>query len=262
MSDSSSPLHSAKMAPILKVLGDRFPEYDKDRLTAFIVCKNVLVDGQLCTDPKAKISPGVPIRFTFDKFVSRGGLKLEHALAQWRIDVSGLVMLDAGSSTGGFTDCLLQRGAKLVHSVDVGFNQLDWKLRTDARVIVHEKQNIMTLEALDPTPQAAVCDLSFRSIKGAASHILSLCGGTWLISLIKPQFEVPRWQENFFGVVEDPDLLERTMRNVHQALEEDGVGIKKLIRSPITGRKGNMEYLALLMLGPGMDEAEFMDTLQ
>ncbi len=171
-------------------------------------------------------------------------------------------MLDAGSSTGGFTDCLLQRGAKLVHSVDVGFNQLDWKLRTDARVIVHEKQNIMTLEALDPTPQAAVCDLSFRSIKGAASHILSLCGGTWLISLIKPQFEVPRWQENFFGVVEDPDLLERTMRNVHQALEEDGVGIKKLIRSPITGRKGNMEYLALLMLGPGMDEAEFMDTLQ
>ncbi len=74
MSDSSSPLHSAKMAPILKVLGDRFPEYDKDRLTAFIVCKNVLVDGQLCTDPKAKISPGVPIRFTFDKFVSRGGL--------------------------------------------------------------------------------------------------------------------------------------------------------------------------------------------
>lgn len=251
-----------KLLPVLKVLAERYPEHGKDRLTAFIVCRNVLVNGDLCTDPHAKVPQDAAIRFTSDKYVSRGGLKLEHALQSWRLDVSGLVMLDAGSSTGGFTDCLLQHGAELVHSVDVGFNQLDWKLRTDDRVQVHEKQNIMTLESLDPPAAAAVCDLSFRSIKGAASHILSLCGGAWLVSLIKPQFEVPRWQEDFFGVVEDRQLLEQVMLNVYQALREDGIGIHGLLRSPITGRKGNTEFLALLTPRPGMDEAAYLDSFR
>ena len=157
------------------------------------------------------------MEISFPKYVSRGGFKLEKALSEFGMDVTGLVMLDAGSSTGGFTDCLLQNGAKAVHSVDVGFNLLDFKIRNDSRVVVHEKQNIMTLtkEALVPAPQAAVADLSFRSIKGAASHILDLVGDTWLIALIKPQFEVPKWQENFFGVVDDPDLMRQTLTNVY-----------------------------------------------
>lgn len=260
MASSSS---RGKLSPILKVLSEQYPEYDKDRLTAFVVCRNVLVNGELCSDPRAKIPQDCSIRFTTDRYVSRGGLKLEHALETWKLDVSGLVVLDAGSSTGGFTDCLLQHGAKLVHSVDVGFNQLDWKLRADDRVLVHEKQNIMTLGRLVPSAEAAVCDLSFRSIKGAASHILSLCGGTWLVSLIKPQFEVPRWREDFSGVVEDPSLMEEIMLNVHHALSEDGVGIHRLLRSPITGRKGgNTEFLALLTLEPGMDEPTFRTIFQ
>lgn len=259
---SSARSSRPRSLPVLKVLADRYPEYDKDRLTAFVVCRNVLVNGELCTDPRAKVPEDGAVRFTFDRYVSRGGLKLEHALEGWKLDVTDLVMLDAGSSTGGFTDCLLQHGARLVHSVDVGFNQLDWKLRTDRRVRVHEKQNIMTLERLEPPPQAAVCDLSFRSIKGAASHILSLCGGSWLVSLIKPQFEVPRWQEGFSGVVEDHGLLEQVMVDVYRALRADGVGIHGLSRSPITGRKGNTEFLALLTLRPGMDEDAYLHAFR
>ncbi len=119
------------------------------------------------------------------------------------------MILDAGSSTGGFSDCLLQNGAKAVHCVDVGYNQLDYSLRVKENVYVHEKQNIMNLDSLDPKPQGSVCDLSFRSISGAASHILKLCDNSFLICLIKPQFEVPRWKVDFTGVVDDLDFFKR-----------------------------------------------------
>ncbi len=210
---------------LLQALCQQYDEYTKDQLTAYIVCRNVLVDGGvLSTDPKQLVPSTATFSFTFDAYVSRGGYKLEHALNEFSLDVrGGLVILDAGSSTGGFTDCLLKRGAALVHSVDVGgYNQLDWKLRTHDQVQVHERQNIMTLEVLEPPCDAAVCDLSFRSIAGAASHILSLCNNTWLVSLIKPQFEVPKGLEDFNGVVEDPAVLMEVMLRVFDLLEEDG----------------------------------------
>ena len=224
------------------------PEMTKDQAGALVSCRNVYINGELCTDPKQMFRSDSIVEISFPKYVSRGGFKLEKALSEFGIDVSGLVMLDAGSSTGGFTDCLLQNGAKAVHSVDVGFNLLDFKIRNDARVYVHEKQNIMTLqkEDINPPAEAAVADLSFRSIKGAASHILDLVGNTWLIALIKPQFEVPKWQENFFGVVEDPDLMRQTLTNVYENLQQDGVGILRATVSPIKGHKGNTEFLALL----------------
>jgi 23S rRNA (cytidine1920-2'-O)/16S rRNA (cytidine1409-2'-O)-methyltransferase len=192
--------------------------------------------------------PKSSVDVIFPKYVSRGGFKLEKALKEFGLDVTGLVMLDAGSSTGGFTDCLLQNGASAVHSVDVGFNLLDYKIRNDARVVVHERQNIMILEKQDivPAAQAAVADLSFRSIKGAASHILDLVGHTWMVALIKPQFEVPRWQENFFGVIEDPALMRSTLEGVYENLTSDGIGILHATVSPIKGHKGNTEFLALL----------------
>ena len=226
----------------------RNPEMTKDQASALVSCRNVYINGELCTDPKQTFKPDSVVEISFPKYVSRGGFKLEKALEEFKIDVTGFVMLDAGSSTGGFTDCLLQNGAKAVHSVDVGFNLLDFKIRNDSRVHVHEKQNIMTLqkEDIDPAAEAAVADLSFRSIKGAASHILDLIGDTWLIALIKPQFEVPKWQENFFGVVEDPDLMRQTLTNVYENLSQDGVGILKATVSPIKGHKGNTEFLALL----------------
>lgn len=247
---------------LLQALCQQYDEYTKDQLTAYIVCRNVLVDGVLSTDPKQLVSSHATFSFTFDTYVSRGGYKLEHALDKFSLDVNGLVMLDAGSSTGGFTDCLLKRGATLVHSVDVGYNQLDWKLRTNEQVQVHERQNIMTLEDLDPPCDAAVCDLSFRSIAGAASHILSLCNNTWLVSLIKPQFEVPKGLEDFNGVVEDPEVLLDVMLRVFDLLEEDGVGIHELTKSPLKGHKGNVEFLALLKSEVGMDKNSFSSRVK
>ncbi len=247
---------------VLQLLRLKNPDMTKDQASALVSCKNVYVNGELCTDPKQTFKADSSVDIIFPKYVSRGGFKLEKALKEFGLDVTGLVMLDAGSSTGGFTDCLLQNGAKAVHSVDVGFNLLDFKIRSDARVIVHEKQNIMTLEmqALDPAPQAAVADLSFRSIHGAATHILDLVGHSWIVALIKPQFEVPKWQENFFGVIEDPDLLRSTLTSVYENLSSDGIGVYRATMSPIRGHKGNREFLALLKDGICMDCQTFLDA--
>ncbi len=252
-----------KKRPLLQLLMHQYGKvYTKDQLTAFIACKNVYANGELTTDPRQPFSEDATLSLSFEQYVSRGGYKLEHALDEFALSVKNLVMLDAGSSTGGFTDCLLQRGAKLVHSVDVGYNQLDWRLRTDARVLVHEKQNIMTLEELEPPCQAAVCDLSFRSIGDAASHILSLAGDTWLVALIKPQFEVPKDLEHFTGVITDNDLLVEVMQTVRTFLSEEGVGIHSLVMSPLTGHKGNREFLALLKKSEGLGGPSFTGRLQ
>lgn len=245
-----------KISLLMKLLQD-YPEYTKDQLTAFIICKNVKVNGELLAFPKEKVDIESNISFTFDKFVSRGGYKLEAALKAFNIDVKDKTILDAGSSTGGFTDCLLQHGAKSVHSVDVGYNQLDWKLRTDERVYVHEKQNIMNLMELDPPATGAVCDLSFRSISGAASHILNISGKNFLLCLIKPQFEMPRWEEDFSGVIKSKSLLKDIMMHVYEILEEDGIGIQSLILSPIKGRKGNIEFLSYLTLEKGLSKKSY-----
>lgn len=247
----------AKKIPLLLKLIQDYPEYTKDQLTAYIICKNVKVNGELLALPKEKIDADSNISFTFDKYVSRGGYKLEAALKAFNIDVRDKVMLDAGSSTGGFTDCLLQHGAKMVHSVDVGYNQLDWRMRTDDRVVVHEKQNIMTLKELDPPAQGAVCDLSFRSISGAASHVLDISGNNFLLCLIKPQFEMPRWQQDFSGVVKSKELLKDIMIHVYEILTEDSIGVQSIILSPIKGRKGNTEFLSHLTLEKGLNIDEY-----
>lgn len=249
-----------KKKPILDLLVSAFPDHSREELSALLLCRNVLVDGVVCGDCKAKFPPGCHLSFSAEKYVSRGGYKLEKALDFFSIPVAGRVFLDAGSSTGGFTDCLLQRGATLVHAVDVGTNQIDWRLRSDRRVIVHERQNIMTLErqALDPPAECAVCDLSFRSIVGAASHILSLCGDSFVVSLIKPQFEVPRGIPDFDGVIRDESLLLSVMESVYRHLAEEGVSVENVVRSPLTGRKGNVEFLALLSHRPGLDRETFL----
>lgn len=248
----------AKTVVAIQLARQFFPQYDTDRLQAFFACRNVWISDELVTDSHQKVPSDAEVEIRLnEKYVSRGGLKLEHALEAFGFDVSGKVMLDAGSSTGGFTDCLLQHGAALVHSVDVGYNQLDYTLRKNPRVQVHERQNIMTLGSLDPEADAAVADLSFRSISGAASHILSLVREQALIALIKPQFEVPKWQADFDGVVKDQALLCEVMMNVRQTLEKDHTGIERITVSPIKGRKGNVEFLALLGPGSGMDEQAF-----
>lgn len=219
---------------------------NKDKAAALVSCKNVYVNGELCTDTKALFKDDATVEILFEKYVSRGGFKLEKALNEFSVNPSGKTVLDAGSSTGGFTDCLLQNGAKCVHCVDVGYNLLDFKIRNDKRTVVHEKQNIMLVDSLNPRPDFAVADLSFRSIHGAASHILDLTKDRFLIALIKPQFEVPRWQEDFFGVIDDPALMKETLVNVWESLDKENVGIFAATVSPIKGHKGNTEFLAIL----------------
>ncbi len=247
----------AKKIPILQKLKEEYPQYNKDELTAFVMCKNVFVNNELVSNNKVLVDKDSKIELSLNKYVSRGGFKLEKALEIFDFDVRDKVILDAGSSTGGFSDCLLQNEAKLVHCVDVGYNQLAWKLRNDDRIIVHEKQNIMHLESLDPQPSLAVCDLSFRSVKNAASHILSLCKDSKLICLIKPQFEIAKFEESFSGVVEDNILLKSTLMHVFDILKDDNVYVKDIILSPIKGRKGNVEFLSLLDKDNGISRSLF-----
>lgn len=231
---------------VVQLLRNSDSSLDKDKAEALVVCRNVYVNGELCTDPKQLFDKSSEVEVLFPKYVSRGGFKLEKALETFNFSVKGLVVLDAGSSTGGFSDCLLQNGAKTVHCVDVGYNLLDFKVRNDERTVVHEKTNIMAVESLDPPADVAVADLSFRSIRGAATHLLNLTKQRQVIALIKPQFEVPKWQENFTGVIQDPELLKETLTNVYGILKKENVGIVNAVVSPIKGHKGNTEFLALL----------------
>ena len=186
------------------------------------------------------------------RFVSRGGEKLDPILTQWNINPEGLVFIDAGSSTGGFTDCLLKRGAILVYAVDVGYNQLDYTLRNDERVRVYERTNIMSLDdaSLDPRPDAAVSDLSFRSILGASSRLLRLVSQGWLIGLVKPQFEWRNPEDDFDGVIRRNDVLLRVLSDLVNQLWENGCYVTRIALSPIRGRKGNREFFCLLKQKP------------
>lgn len=228
---------------LLELLISRYPQYTRDQLTAFVVCRNVVVNDEISTDPKSLWNEDATLELQFKGSVSRGGAKLEHALATWNLDVANLILLDAGASTGGFTQCLLRKGAAQVHAVDVGYNQLDYSLRIDQRVIVHERQNIMDLEALEPQPHVAVADLSFRSMAKVATQLFTLISGDWVIFLVKPQFELENPSPDFNGVVTDDNLLRKILTEVYNKLSQEGIAIQDIIASPIRGRKGNREFL-------------------
>ena len=236
-----------------------FPDLTRDEIFAYIMCGEVVVNGGKVTDPKAKVKNNASIELSLRKYVSRGGLKLEKALSHWNVRCEGKVFLDAGSSTGGFTDALLQRGAAGVHSVDVGYNQLSYSLRCNPRVYVHEKTNIMTLDSLDPPADAAVADLSFRSITGAASMIVNLVKEHWLIALVKPQFELSLANRaDFDGVVTDRKILMETVLETANGISNEGLSVSDIILSPVTGRKGNREFFFLINSG-GQDTLEDLE---
>jgi len=180
-------------------------------------------------------------------YVSRGGLKLERALDHFAIPVAGRVALDVGASTGGFTDCLLQRGTARVYAVDVGTNQLAWKLRSDPRVVSMEKTNIRDVtRALIPEPIALiVCDASFIGLRTALPAALALAApGAHLVALIKPQFEVGKGRVGKGGIVRDPELHKEVCDAISAWLaEQPGWRVLGVIESPITGAEGNKEFL-------------------
>lgn len=213
---------------------------------ALILAGKVTVGGQKSDKPgrlvraEDVIAVEQPLRY-----VSRGGLKLEAALDHFRIPVAGRVCLDVGASTGGFTDCLLQRGALRVHAVDTGAGQIDWKLRTDSRVVLHERTNAryLTFDQIGEKADLIVCDVSFISVTlllPALAPVLA-SGGDWII-LVKPQFEAGRASVGKGGIVRDPVVHLAACEKVERALQEIEFA-SELMPSPITGSEGNREFL-------------------
>lgn len=231
---------------LLHILKDRYPEIDEKTLFAFIMCGDVICNGGRIKDPKLKVDTNSEIEIKGMKYVSRGGFKLESGLEEFNYNVQGLVCIDAGCSTGGFTDCLLQRGAEKVFAIDVGTNQLAWSLVNDDRVIEMQQTNIMSIDSLDPTPDFAVADLSFRSVLEPAKKLLELVSGDEILVLVKPQFEWENPDKDFKGVVKKGETILSICFNLMDKLENNGVYTKDVCLSGTKGRKGNQELLFLL----------------
>jgi 23S rRNA (cytidine1920-2'-O)/16S rRNA (cytidine1409-2'-O)-methyltransferase len=246
---------SVRLIELLKAL---YPARDEKELFAGILRGDVLVGGEKVVKPGTSVSADAPVTLRGKSpYVSRGGEKLAAALDLWGTACEGKTWIDAGCSTGGFTDCLLRRGASRVYAIDVGENQLDWRLRGDPRVRVMESTNVMTVRAedLDPVPDNAAADLSFRSLRRAASHILGLTTARRGIFLVKPQFEYLHPPREFSGVVQGKGALREILMDLIAGLADEGVGVEDGIESPLRGRKGNREFLFLLRLGGGQEEA-------
>ena len=223
----------------------------RQRAQTTIMSGLVFVEGQREDKPGLLVTPDVHIEVRGDPvgFVSRGGLKLQKALDTFNLPVSGLLALDAGVSTGGFTDCLLKRGARRVWAVDVGYGQLDWRLRQDERVVVMERVNIryVTPEMIGVPLDLAVIDLSFISLRLVLPAVARLLDqGGWAVCLIKPQFEAGRDKVGKKGVVRDPLVHLEVLNRFAADAVRVGFGLAELTFSPIRGPMGNIEYLALL----------------
>jgi|YNPBryantNP2012_1023418.scaffolds.fasta_scaffold01714_3 23S rRNA (cytidine1920-2'-O)/16S rRNA (cytidine1409-2'-O)-methyltransferase len=217
----------------------------------------VRVQGHVTDKPGTRVA--VDAEITLDsrpRFVSRGGEKLEAALVRFGVDVRGLVVADVGASTGGFTDCLLQHGASRVYAIDVGYGQLDWRLRNDPRVVVMERVNARYLERLPEPVELVTIDVSFISltlILPAAVRWLTDTGH--VVALIKPQHEAGRSDVGKGGVVRDPLVHRRVLTKVLASAADSGLGLQGLIPSPLRGPAGNIEFLAHWVPGAGVIEA-------
>ena len=222
----------------------------REKAQRAIMAGRVIVGGQKAEKPGLQVAEDAIIELRAgDRYVGRGGLKLEAALDRFALSVEGKVCLDIGASTGGFTDCLLQRGAARVHAIDVGHGQLDWKLRKDARVVTREGVNARYLTALDIGEPIQVCviDVSFISltlILKAAFALLPAAAD--MIVLIKPQFELSPAKVGRGGVVKNPIFRAEAVEKIQAFVEENGKSWLGVIESPLPGREGNIEFLAHL----------------
>jgi 23S rRNA (cytidine1920-2'-O)/16S rRNA (cytidine1409-2'-O)-methyltransferase len=237
-----------------KLLLERGVAASRERAQSLILAGKVLVNGQKIEKAGAAVDTAADLRLLGEdlKYVSRGGLKLEKALDHWRIDVSGTVCLDVGASTGGFTDCLLQRGAGRVIAVDTGYGQISFRLRQDARVRLLEKTNAryLTREQILEVVDLVVMDVSFISatlvlpaVMAAAFPDNSSPRKKIVVVLVKPQFEVGREQVGKGGIVRDAALQTAAVEKVRQTLLGLGCGCTDVIESPILGAEGNREFL-------------------
>jgi 23S rRNA (cytidine1920-2'-O)/16S rRNA (cytidine1409-2'-O)-methyltransferase len=225
----------------------------------------VRIDGEIVLKPSTKINSGAIIELEEGPpFVSRGGEKLEAALASFFLDVNDRVCADVGASTGGFTDCLLQHGARRVYAIDVGKGILHWKIRQDPRVVVMENTNARYLESLPESISLVTADASFISLKLLLPNMgawLSERGGQ-VILLVKPQFEARRAEvSRGSGVVRDPDIHARVLKEVLAFAEQGGYGVSGLMRSPLLGPKGNAEFFAWLER-PGAPRSDLSELIE
>ncbi|OIP90954.1 MAG: TlyA family rRNA (cytidine-2'-O)-methyltransferase [Syntrophobacteraceae bacterium CG2_30_61_12] len=220
----------------------------RERAQALVLAARVLVDGRPLTKAGHKVSGAARLEVIGDDlpFVSRGGLKLQQALDHFTIEVRDLVAMDVGASTGGFTDCLLQRGARRVYAVDVGYGQLAWKLRQDPRVIVIERRNIRYLPrtAIPEPIQLAAIDASFISLLLVVPCVIPfLDQQAVVVALIKPQFEAGRELVGKGGVVRDPAVHQQVCERIEAGFIRLGLQPDGMVPSPILGAKGNREFL-------------------
>ena len=225
----------------------------RQRARAMILAGKVLVHQMPATKAGLRIVPEDPISLKGADmpFVSRGGLKLEKAFETFGLDVADRICMDVGASTGGFTDCLLQHGARRVYSIDVGYGQLAWSLRQDPRVVVIERTNVRYLRpAQVPCPVDFIAvDVSFISLKKVVPGLLPFGRkGTDMVVLIKPQFEVGRQRVGKGGVVRDPALHEALCSDLSSFFSDSGLTVGPAIASPIKGPKGNREFLMRLRM--------------
>jgi len=222
----------------------------REKAKALIMAGDILVDGIPVTKPGTMVDTSAAIELKGEiPFVSRGGMKLDAALNHFRIDIEGMIVMDVGSSTGGFTDCLLKRGAKKVYCIDVGYGQMAWPLRMDQRVILLERTNIRYLERerIPDTVDFATIDVSFISLKKVIPRVREFVRkGGGILALIKPQFEVGKGKVGKGGIIRDEDARQAAVRSVREYAE--GIGLKTIgvFQSPIKGHKGNIEYFLYL----------------
>lgn len=239
----------------------------KQRLDRLLVCRGLadscaqaqrlIMAGEVRVGGQVSDKPGVAVSVEADivvatppRFVSRGGEKLESLLEHSGIDVRGHVVADVGASTGGFTDCLLQRGAGRVYAIDVGYGQLDWGLRNDPRVVVMERTNARYLGELPEPVDLAAIDVSFIPLRKILPSVVGwLRPGGHVVALVKPQFEARRSEVGLGGVVRDPRVHALVLRRVQTVAAGLGLGLRALMPSPLRGRAGNVEFLGWWQLG-------------
>lgn len=234
-----------------KILVERGIASSRERARALIMEGKILVEGNRIekAGEKIRIDSDIQVVGEDHKYVSRGGLKLEAAIKTFKIDPRDKVVIDVGASTGGFTDCILQNGARKVYAVDVGYGQLAWKLRNDKRVINLERRNIRYLEKDEIGEEAdlILIDTSFISIEKFLSHLLNfLKKGGEILALIKPQFEVGRGEVDKGGVVKDPLKHKKVIERILKFCEGLGLKVIGVFESPLLGPKGNKEFFIYL----------------
>ena len=234
-----------------KVMFERGMVKSRERAKALIMEGRVFVEDKPVIKAGTMITPGARIEVKGEElpYVSRGGLKLEAALAHFGIDLTDKIVMDVGSSTGGFTDCMLQRGAGKVYCIDVGYGQFSWPLRKDPRVILHERTNIRYLgsEKVPEVIAFATVDVSFISLRHVLSKVAEFVKkGGEILPLVKPQFEVGREEVGKGGIVREEGKRLAVVDSIKTFAEEKGLRSLGIFQSPIPGQKGNIEYFLFL----------------